>query len=156
MKKFLSMALVLVMLLSCAVIFTGCDEDPPESKFFTRDKQFTYSGTPITVEWESEEVRQQMLASDPMYYNEEAFVERNISVTNGAYYVFSTDGTGGTGRAGGGFTYEINDDELTLTFIDDGRVLHFSVVGTNQIVRRLPFSEHGLTSNSYFLISYFI
>ena len=154
MKKFLSILLVVIMLLASAVMFTGCGETPPDNTFFPRERTFTYAG-PITVEWESEEVRQQILASDSRYYNDEAFVERNISVTAGAFYNFGADGTGGTGRAGGGFTYFINGDKLTLTFIESGNVLHFDVLGTHTIVRRLPFAEHGLPSNSYFLITYY-
>lgn len=152
MKKLIKSLALVLLILPCALLFTACDKEPPETKYFQRRVQYTYVGR-ITVEWENEEVRNEILASSPNYYNEEAFIDRHISITQGSYFVFDTDGTGGTGRAGGGFTYEIKDKNLTLTFIESQRVLHFTIDGG--LTRRIPFSEMGLPSNSYFLAVYY-
>lgn len=151
MKKLIKSLALVLLILPCALLFVACDKEPPETKYFERRVQYTFSGN-ISVEWESEEVKNQILASNLEYYNEEAFIERNISITQGAYYVFDTDGTGGTGRAGGGFTYEINNNNLTLTFIESQKVVNFTVDGA--LTKRIPFSEMGLPSNSYFLATY--
>lgn len=151
MKKFLKTLALVLLILPCAIILSACGETPPEDKkYFDRPTTYTFSS--ITVEWESPEVRQQILASNPDYYNEEAFIARHISISEGSYLYFGTEGGGNNGRASGGFTYEINDNNLTLTYIQSQNVLNFTIDGG--LIRKIPFSEYGLSSNSYFRVVY--
>ncbi len=153
MKKFIKSFILVLLILPCTLIFVACGKEPPETKYFERTVTYTYYGREghITVEWESDEVKNQFLDYNPNYSNELDFINRNISVTVGSYYKFNPDGTGTTGNSG--FTYEINNKNITLTLTSSGNVYHF-IITEYGITRIRPFYED-LGSNSKFLIHYY-